>query len=404
MEKNKINQKQKIFPSNEELYQEFSLETIENSKKYTDIKLTSKILHYLKKPSFYYYCTVKQNTQTNPFNIDIDFCFEFIDKEIPYASLLTDFINISMNDNRNYYRCLTKEHNYIFYLDKFNEQKVILESMIEGIGNFLLLINESIAINTFIFFGEYEYNHIYQVNDFLKNKNYLNFYRINQIINKKIEEKYIIFSKLYFLLFEPLQEDKALIKLIFYQKLKDLDLSFDKNDLKDSLILNLSNSGYKDIEFYIINRKRAIKKKEDINLNKNEVKDKINNNEIKEKEKYNYSIIIKEWFTYKDSNNFKNYELVLNEYRMLFNGYRGKLIIKDDDESKMKEYNEYIQFYEKLVEYYENKKDKNNKERIHKLISEIIYICSELINYAQNKNWKENKYLLTVKKYVNSYK
>ena len=89
---------------------------------------------------------------------------------------------------------------------------------------------------------------------------------------------------------------------------------------------------------------------------------------------------------------------------MLFNGYRGKLIIKDDDESKMKEYNEYIQFYEKLVEYYENKKDKNNKERIHKLISEIIYICSELINYAQNKNWKENKYLLTVKKYVNSYK
>ena len=56
--------------------------------------------------------------------------------------------------------------------------------------------------------------YLYQINDFLQNKNYLKIYRINEIIgNNKVEkEKYIIFTKLYFLL----------LKLKNYQYLESL--------------------------------------------------------------------------------------------------------------------------------------------------------------------------------------
>ena len=413
--------------NSENLYQEYIIETIEYFKKYTDIKLFSKILHYLDKPTFYYYCTVKEDTKTNLFKKDIEFCFEFIDGEIPYVTILTEITENLMNDNRNYYRCLTKEHNYIFHLDNFKSQKQILELMIQGIGNFLTFVNESLSINTFVYFGEYEFNHIYQINDFLQNKAYLNFYRINEIINNKQEEKYIFFTKLYFLLFEPLKEDKALIKLELCEILKDINISFDKNDVKDSLILKMSSPRFNEetIEFLLINRKRISKEikeiketKEDDNKekknsnnnenngNQNNIKGKKDNNmnQIKKNEKNNYSILIKEWFTYLDMNDFKKYDLVIEDYSMIFSGFRGNLNVKDGENDKIGKYNKYIEFYEKIVSYYENKNDTNNKNRIHQLIGELIYLCSELVNYAQNKKWEKNEYLLKVKKYLNSYK
>ena len=89
--------------------------------------------------------------------------------------------------------------------------------MIIGINNFVTFLNDSLKINSFLFFGEYEYRYIYQINGFLQNKNYLNFYRINEIINNNEEERYIIFIKLYFLLFKPLKKDKTQIKLLFHQ-------------------------------------------------------------------------------------------------------------------------------------------------------------------------------------------
>jgi len=407
MEKNIIISNE-FFPSSEEVYQKYILETKTYLNKYPYIKLSSKILHYLDKPSLCYYCTLYKNANFNPFKIDILFCFEFIDGEIPYVTILTDFIKPSLNDNRNYYRCLTKEHNYFFSLAKPEEHKNILESMIIGINNFLTFLNDSLKINSFIFFGEYEYRHIYQINDFLQNKNYLNFYRINEIINNKEEERYIIFTKLYFLLFMPLEKDKTHIKLLFCQKLKDINISFDKNSIKDSLIIKFSSNEYKnDIEFVLIDRRRQIIKKEDIQLKKNEESKKneeCKKNEIKEKPKFNYSILIKEWFIYIDNIDFSKYDIVVNIYQMIFNDYRGNLNISDGDKNKIEDYNKLIEFYEKLITFYENKKNKNKNEILHKIISNIIYLCSELVNYAKNLNKNENEYLLKVKKYLNMYK
>ena len=239
MEKNKINEITEN-PENEKTYEEHIIKTINKLKENKNIKISGKILHYLETPILYYYCTSISNTNSNPFDIDIEFTFEFIDKETPYVAILTDFIEPSLRDNRNFFRCLTSDHKYKFNLNNLTQQEKILESMINGIENFLTYLNESIAINTFIFFGEYEYEHIYQINDFLQNNNILNFYRINEIINNnKNEERYIIITSLYFLIFEPLEEDKALAKLINSIKLKDLNLTFDKNvNIKIIIIKN----------------------------------------------------------------------------------------------------------------------------------------------------------------------
>jgi hypothetical protein len=284
--------------------------------------------------------------------------------------------------------------------------------MINGIENFLYYLYESKEINTFIFFGEYEYEHIYQINDFLQNKNYLNFYRIYRIFGKnQEEERYIFFTKLYFLLFEPMKNDKTLLKLVFYKKLKDIKLAFDKNEIKDSLIIKFT---YTDIikdnsdklELTIIDRKRKIIKdneeKEKGEKEKEEKKD-IKKNEIKQKEKYNYSIIIKEWLDYLDNIDFKKYENIVSIYQMIFNEYRGNLKVNEEENNTIEEYNKLILFYEKIVIYYENKKEKNN-ERVHKIIGNIIYICSELINNSKTQNKNENEYLLKAKKYLNFYK
>ena len=535
----------KIFPTYDELYQEYLNKTVENMKKYTEINLSAKLLHYLNKPTFYYYCIIYKNTNINPFDTNILFCIEFIDREIPYVTILTNFIEPTLNDNRNYYKCLSSEYKYKFSINDFKELEIILESIIQGIQYFLNIIKESISINAFIFFGEYEYNHIYQINDFLQSKNCLNLYRINELINNDIKkEKYIIFTKLYFLLFEPLEKDKALIKLIFHKKLKDLDISLERNEINNSLILKfLSKELINDLEFIIIDRTRIVENKikpknkkqknnnhklilkdkikenyvnkiiinnnnqenegkkynknndsikeneekiikvrndnnkekeineiiknnnniqqnEDKKINKynnniienedkkvnkynnniieNEVSKIIENNELKvdnsnkkvlinklknntkiktnsiiinnsvketevKKEKINYSKIIIEWFIYLDNIKFHKYDLIINNYTLIFNKYKTKLKLKKKKKSFIKECNNLIEFYEKLIEFYENK-NSNNKERIHKIISEIIYISSELISYSNNKNNKENEYLLKIQKCLKSYK
>lgn len=397
MEKNIINESI-LLP--EDAYETHISKTLDNLKKYKDIKITGKILHYLEEPVLYYYCTSISNTKSNPFDLDIEFGFEFINKEIPYVTILTEFIEPTMNDNRNYYRCLTHENKYRFSLNKLEEQEKILGLMIEGIENFLTYLNESIAVNTFIFFGEYELGHIYQINDFFQNKNYLNFYRINEIKNKKQEEKYIIFTKLYFLLFEPTPHDKALVKLVHSIKLRDLNLFFDKNEQNNSLILKLSKTKQiQDIEFTLIDRSRK-KENEEVNLVEEE-----EINEIKERDdKPSYSILMKEWFNYKDKVNFDNYDIVLNKYKILFSDSKGYLIITDKKKNRIEEFNNHIKFNEKLVELYNKLKNKNNEGRVHKLISNIIYICSELVNYADTTEGKENEYLMKIRKFINANK
>ena len=408
MEKNNINESISL---EEEIYEEHIKKTINNLNKYEDMKILGKILHYLDKPIFYYYCTALSNTKSNPFDIDIEFCFEFIDKEMPYVSILTDFNKPSLNDNRNFYRCLTKDYKYKFFLNKLDQQEKVLESLVEGIENFLTYLNESIAINAFVFFGEYEYDHIYQINDFFQTKNYIEFYRINIILNKNKEERYIIFTQLYFLLFEPLENDKALAKLSYYNKLKDMNFIFEKKEENNSLIAKLPKiKNINSIEFVLIDRERKEKKEEVVDKTEeedeiNEIKEKEEKEEKDEKEgKLSYSKLMKEWIAFQKNIKFEDYDIVLNEYIILFSDNRGYLKFDDTKDNKIKELNKHIEFNEKLVTLYDKLNNKNNDYRKHKLISNIIYLCSELVSYSDSSDENGNEYMSKIRKYINTQK
>ena len=386
----------------EGIYQKFIEKTLNDFKENNNITITGKLLHYSSESTLCYIVKVYKNTNINPFEQDILFSFEFINGETPYVSILTDFSEPTMNDNRNYYRCLTKEHNYIFYFDEYSALRKILKFMISGINNFLIFIKESIEVKYFIYFGEYEFKHVYQINDFLKNKN--NFYRIIEFNNNQEKELFIIFTKIYFMIFQPMESDKNLIKLIFLKELNEIDFIYDKNNDNNSLILNLSNTNYEqNLEFVLIDRKHILlpeQKNFEFEQEKND-------------REYDYSNLIKEWFTYQNNNItlFKNFKSIIKDYKMIFNEYRDHMNILELTTGKDLNFNEcdkLIEFYERIIEYYESQKTSNNninnKERESKLISNLIYLCSELINFNKTQSKKNNKYFLTMKKYVNSQK
>ena len=384
----------------EEIYKQFILKTLNDFKDNKDIYITGKLLYYSSEPTLYYLVKVYKKTNINPFEQEILFSIEFINGETPYVSILSDCFEPTMNDNRNYFRCLTKEHKYIFYFNEYNISRIILKFMIAGIQNFLRVVKESIEIKHFIYFGEYEFRHVYQINDFLKNKN--KFYRIIEIDdNNRENELFIIFTKLYFMIFEPLEDDKNLIKLIFLKELNEIDFNYNKNEDNHSLILNLSETDYKkNLEFVLIDRKHILLK-----TRKNFEFDKEKNDK-----EYDYSNLIKEWFTYQNNNIllFKNYKSIIKDYRMIFNEYREHMNLLELVTGKNLNFDEcdkLIDFYEQLLEYYNSQnninKDNNNKERQIKLVSNLMYLCSELINFNKSQS---DRYLVTMKKYMNSYK
>ena len=381
----------------EEIYQQFILKIIDEHKENNYISINGKILHYLPEPTFCYYIKVYKNTIINPFGKTILFCFEFINGEIPYVTILSDFGEPLINDNRNYYRCLTKEHDYIFSLNKYIVMENIIKSMILGIKKFLKLVNESIEINYFVYFGEYELNHTYQVNDFLQNNT--NFYRIYDIKDNQQKEKFIFFTNLYFIIFQPFEFDKTLMTIEFILELNEINLIFDKNEENHSLILNLSKTKYKrDLEFVLIDRKHLTKKE----------KNKFNFGQEKNDIEYDYSTLIQKWFTHQNNNIilFKKYNSIIKNYTELFDENRDQLEIKVGKKWNVEDYNKLIVFYENILEYYETKKEKinENNERMHEIIANLVYLCSELVNYEKNTKNKDNKYLKKMKKYLECYK
>ena len=196
-----------------------------NSK---NIKIAGKILHYLQTTIFHFYLNIFKSSDINPFSYNINMSFEFIDNYRPYARILNDFINPSLNDGRNIFYCLTNNHNYIFKKNNLDVFSIILDEMISGIENFLYRLKENIQINIFIYYGEYEIDHIYQINDFIIDKNTVKFFRIIQITNKNEEMKYIIITQLYLLIFAPINDDMSLAKLEKCFYLKDIDFSLDE--------------------------------------------------------------------------------------------------------------------------------------------------------------------------------
>jgi hypothetical protein len=220
------------------------------NKKYNNLLRTQgKLLHETEHINILYYIFINKSTEINPFEVDIEMSVEFIEKEPPYIQILTNFLEPTLYDLKNYFLCLTKKTDYIFEYKYLGKCQIVFLDIISNIQPFLFYLYNCELFKTFIYFGEYHLNHIYHINNFLKNDEALDFFRINRTENSKLFNKilYIIITELYLLVFEPENNNKSLGKILFYKKLSEISIQFEevyclKNDkIKKKLKLIISD-------------------------------------------------------------------------------------------------------------------------------------------------------------------
>ena len=217
--------------------------------------IIGKILYYIKDTSIIFFTyIIPKNATENPFKKDIIFAFEFIQNKVPYVKVLSNFIYPTLFDGRNFFYYLTNNYKYIFREEQLDECEKIIDDIIKGIKNFIITLEENMEIKVLIYYGDYTINHVYFMNDFLLNKSNIIFFRIhdinngfynidnnnnkndinltNTLKNKTANLKYIIITELFFLIFEPLEENKSYGKLIQIYHLKDINIII-KNNSED---------------------------------------------------------------------------------------------------------------------------------------------------------------------------
>ena len=317
---------------------------------------------------------------------DIILSFEFIEKSLPYIHILNDFINPTLNDGRNIFYCLTNKHNYIFKKKYLDECEVIFDEIINGIKDFLLCLKENIQINAYIYYGDYEIGHIYQINDFIINKSTIKFYRIIQIKGKNEEMKYIIITQLFFLLFEPYNNDMSLAKLEQSFYLKDINFSLDeailnKKKNRKSYILKLLNA-----QINVIFEMEFILYTDDINGNK-------------DYNEFNNSLISK-----KNEIDLKKYKIIITNYKPLFT-----IEIKKNNKKKNKlganmynDYKLYISYFEELFNYYKDFKEENIKKRVKTYLANLTYYCVDFITFYDSDPNEVKLYQSKMVKYLDN--
>ena len=194
------------------------------------LKINSKLLHDTDKVDINFDILVYENTDINPFDDEIEFFIEFIENEQPYIQIISNFVRPTLYDMKNYYLCLSSQINYVFKSNDLSLFQLILEEIISNIKLFLYHIKDCDSFKIFIYFGEYNRNKIYHINDFLRNNTIIDFYRVNQIKEDKFYDKllYIICTEIYFIVIKPIEKDKSLGKILFYKKLSDIEVNFEE--------------------------------------------------------------------------------------------------------------------------------------------------------------------------------
>lgn len=357
----------------------------------TTLKINGKLLHYIKGTKILqFYCKVYKLSDINPFSSDIILNFEFINNSIPYVHILNDFINPTLNDGRNIFFCLTNKHSYTFNKNNLDECEKIFNEMVTGIKTFLLCLKENIQISVFIYYGEYEIGHVYQINDFLINKNTIKFYRIIQINGKTEEMKYIVITQLYYLLFVPVEDDMSLAKLEQCYFLKDINFTLDeiilnKKRIKTSYFLKILGNNLtslSEFEFYLYSEN---------NMG--------NNNEHNKYKGFKNILISK-----KNEIDLKKYKIIITNYKPLFT-----IEIKKNNKKKNRlfvnmynDYKLYIAYFEELYNYYKDFKEEDIKKRVKTFLGNLTYYCVEFITFYDS-NPKEVKYYQSkMVKYLNN--
>ena len=389
---NKINEN--TISNNEEIENKINIFISEIQNKYKDnkiynIQITGKLLYYIKDTTILYFnYKMFKNNKNNLFNKDILFGFEFIQNKVPYIRVLSNFINPTLYDGRNLFYCILNDYNdnYIFDINNLEECNKIIEKIIIGIDKFTITLKDNINIKVLIYYGEYTLNHIYLMNDFLMNQPILDFFRIYELNNKNKDLKYIIITDLYFLIFEPINDNKSLGKLIQIQYIKDINFIIENNskNKNDNKLNNYYLKYNKDVNNTISMKfiltcggykGKKVSKKDSIECEFDEYL-KLKN--ILEKKK---NIL-----------NSGNYILIIQKSRNLYayNDKRDSNKKKFISKNRCNDYKKYIEYYEILYDYYKQKKNEENvKNKLKEIFSYLTFFCVELITF-KDSDPKEN--------------
>lgn len=267
----------------------------------------------------------------------------------PNVNCLTNFIFPTIFDNRN----------LLFSIIKHNWSKESrLDEIIDGIPYFIIRVSENCLLDTLVYYGDYHIDKIYNMNEFLLNDE-INFFRCFQYIaNKKNmtkikKDRYIILTDVYFLLFDPLEENKNSAKLLFWGDIRQLS-NFRCEEIKeercDSLVLEWKNGKEVQISFQLTFKDMSIKEFMELSLSKIEA--------ITKK----YKMFQDDIWKFGEANNTFNYsnkDYLLNLISIKEKMYKTKksfILI-----------NELITLYNKIIEILSVNNDPTYKDFLNKL-------------------------------------
>ena len=303
------------------------IETLElklNEKYKNKIKIKGKLLYETKNISILFHIFIYKSTEINPFEADIEMVIDFVEKESPYVQIMTNFLEPTLYDIKNYFLCLTKKKDYIFSYKHIGKFQIVFIDILSNIQIFLHHLYNAEVFKTFIYFGEYSLNHIYHINNFLKNKEILDFFRVNRVRNEEIYEKifYIILTEIYLIVFEPDDNNKSLGKILFYKELSEISVSyeevylhFDDDKIKKKLKVSIKDLQNK-ILFKESNNDNIINDKVKIshlNYNSNSSNNNFSQiNDMKDKSDLCYKLFF--LFINKEEEDEENIDNLKNEY------------------------------------------------------------------------------------------
>ena len=443
---------------------ELFIEKLESkiNKECTDfLKMNGRILNDTTKLNINFDILIYEDSIVNPFDDEVELYIEFIEDEQPYIQIISNFLNPTMYDIKNYFLCLSSKSCYIFKITDLVGCQQILEEIVSNIKFFLHNIKDSENFKTFIYFGEYSYKHIYHINDFLRNNERIDFFRVNQIKNDKFCDKvlYIICTELFLIVFEPVENNKSLGKILFYKKLSEIDfqyeeigLCYDKKnikklkifiyDIKNKILYKELNDDIKtDNKFSIIKYNHINDKSKNYNgdileNNKNDNKinidiinksennniffqnNSINNiNDIKNKFEFlflsktsenedndnlilqNEYILFKKFMIKKDVLKNLGYNIIITPYRLMYGHPINENDRKHTYRKMREEIDKILEYDEKIYEKYKNSKKEFDKKRVNNSIENIIYVCTKISSSLIDDN-KINYYLDKMRKYA----
>lgn len=213
--------------------------------------------------------TYLKNTEYNPSTYDIKFridIYKTYPATPPELYCMTTFCFPTLFDHRNILPSVLG-HNWVNPgLMKCSDP---IEGIILEIPNFIKKTIENTNNKILIYFGNYNIDRLFDLNDFLMNPQ-LSLYKIETYSNKdstKKKNRYIILTEVYALFFNIVNETKMnLGKLIFWGDLRQISKLIEINEkdaqtnkVKEKICLEWKNEGHKKISFtfsLICNAKR----------------------------------------------------------------------------------------------------------------------------------------------------